>query len=100
PAPPHLHPFPTRRSSDLEAAISTASTPSPINSPAPTPTIPTPSTHSLLGSTINLVNPSVRPSVRARPEAIQGKRLTVTSRPCLRSEEHTSEPQSPCNLVC
>src|SRR2546426_5866520 len=24
----------------------------------------------------------------------------ITRRPCLRSEEHTSELQSPCNLVC
>ncbi len=42
------------------AAISIASTPSAISSPAPAPTIPTPSTRSVFGSRMSLVTPSVR----------------------------------------
>src|SRR5256885_8621755 len=37
-----------------------------------------------------------RPGVRAVPPI----RQTVPSALCCRSEEHTSELQSPCNLVC
>ena len=53
--------------SDAVAAISTASTPSAISSPALTPTMPTPSTRSVPGSMISLVRPSLRSTVVARP---------------------------------
>src|SRR5581483_5260783 len=62
------------------AAISIASVPSAINSPAPAPTMPTPSTRSLAGSRMSLVMPSVRSRVRARPEAAQGNFATLISR--------------------
>ena len=66
--------------SDATAAISMASTPSAINSPAPAPTIPTPNTRSVSGSMISLVRPSLRPNVVALPDARQGKRATSTGR--------------------
>src|SRR5882724_1315053 len=62
------------------AAISTARTPSAISSPAPAPTMPTPSTRSLCGSRISLVIPSVRSRVIARPEAAQGNFATLILR--------------------
>jgi hypothetical protein len=55
------------------APISSASTVSEIRSPAPTPTIPAPSTRWDPGSTISFDRPSSRPSASARPEAAQGK---------------------------
>src|SRR5207248_10553542 len=91
-APRHLHSFPTRRSSDL--------------------TIPTPSTRPVSGSARIFVSPSLRPSVRARPEAAHSRLAIFTVRPtraasdsvsphqATRSEEHTSELQSPYDLVC
>ena len=54
------------------AAISIASMPSAIISPAPAPTMPTPSTRSVFGSKRILVRPSVRPIDVARPEAPHG----------------------------
>src|SRR5256885_3938444 len=38
------------------------------------------------------------PSTRPRSQSFAG--TWSTARPCQRSEEHTSELQSPCNLVC
>ena len=67
-----------RATSLANAAISTASTPSEISSPAPMPTIPMPSTRSVFGSTMSLVMPSVRSRVRARPEAAQGNFAILT----------------------
>src|SRR6266571_1755890 len=64
------------------APISIARTPSAISSPAPAPTMPTPSTRSLCGSRISLVMPSVRSRVIARPEAAQGNFATLISRFC------------------
>src|SRR3989454_3508199 len=37
---------------------------------------------------------------RARPAAESGDDAQHSPEPVLRSEEHTSELQSPCNLVC
>src|SRR6478752_3738650 len=58
------------------AAISIASTPSAIISPAPAPTMPTPSTRSVCGSSISFVIPSGRSRVIARPDAAQGNFAT------------------------
>ena len=66
--------------SNAVAPISMATTPCEISSPAPGPTIPIPNTRFDSGSTINLVSPSLRCSVLARPDADQGKRATFTSR--------------------
>src|SRR5581483_2774555 len=63
------------------AAISIARVPSAISSPAPAPTIPTPSMRSVEGSMISLVIPSVRSRVIALPEAAQGNFATLISRP-------------------
>src|SRR5688500_19065444 len=78
--PPDLHSFPTRRSSDLkdivpilQANCQTCHRPGEI---APM---------SLLGYE------DARPWARAIKAAVLDKK---------RSEEHTSELQSPCNLVC
>src|SRR5205807_9472670 len=40
------------------------------------------------------------PSSPASPAATQGRRQPGTQGNAVRSEEHTSELQSPCNLVC
>src|SRR2546426_4448936 len=37
---------------------------------------------------------------RARPPAIHDRRRHMVPEAAVRSEEHTSELQSPCNLVC
>src|SRR5919197_1516060 len=60
---------------------STASVPSAISSPAPGPTIPTPSSRPDSGSAMSLVRPSARPSVAARPEAAHWNFATFTARP-------------------
>src|SRR5207248_10943090 len=70
----HLHSFPTRRSSDLTTSrprISSTTPPSPSSSRCP--------------------RPAPSPSARRSP----GTRRSLT-----RSEEHTSELQSPYDLVC
>src|SRR6266850_335049 len=67
--------------SSASKAVSTASAPSPMSSPAPGPTIPTPSTRPVSGSTISLVRPSLRPSVAARPDAAHWNLATFTARP-------------------
>src|SRR5439155_1670600 len=70
----------TARSSAV-SAVSTARAPSAISSPAPGPTIPTPSTRPVSGSTMSFVSPSLRPSVAARPEAAHGNFASRTGRP-------------------
>ena len=62
--------------------ISTIKTPSAIISPAPTPAIAIPRIRSVFGSTINLVSPSWRFRVAARPEAPHGNLRTLISRFC------------------
>src|SRR5256885_17243617 len=42
--------------------------------------------------------PGFGSSLRRRPRSAFG--VSVPVQPCRRSEEHTSELQSPCNLVC
>src|SRR5688500_19529053 len=69
---PHLHSFPTRRSSDLHSSIA---------SPAGGP-----------GRSL----PQARRSPPLRRRAVGGARRGARER----SEEHTSELQSPCNIVC
>src|SRR5256885_9221436 len=43
--------------------------------------------------------PQGRPSVRRRGEVVPDP-MADSALPTIRSEEHTSELQSPCNLVC
>src|SRR5205807_9286545 len=77
---PHpLHPFPTRRSSDLPRAISAM--PAPRSSARPRAAAP---------------SRSARPSSTARRPTLRATGARARSR----SEEHTSELLSPCNLVC
>src|SRR5690606_42136338 len=71
---PHLHSFPTRRSSDLTPSRCTSRTTS--TSPCPSPSAPLSCASS------------------------RSARRTWLSTPALRSEEHTSELQSRENLVC
>src|SRR5688500_20403422 len=73
----HLHSFPTRRSSDLATTTAT-NTPAAITSP-----VTTARTFTSPGSAM------VRSTAWTAPTSTLG-----------RSEEHTSELQSPCNLVC
>src|SRR2546426_5695037 len=44
--------------------------------------------------------PPYRPPTGNRPQAMKRKRNREPPSPSPRSEEHTSELQSPCNLVC
>src|SRR5688500_19357385 len=81
--------FPTRRSSDLVALSNTRSTPARSASP------------------VLVANPMIRvPANATRPPMtnIRGKpspsRMPASTPIRIRSEEHTSELQSPCNLVC
>src|SRR5688500_19235167 len=83
--PPHLHSLPTRRSSDLTPP--TCATP---GSPSPRPAC---SRRPSTGST------RCRWSI-GTPRATSTSTCSARSPPPARSEEHTSELQSPCNLVC
>ena len=67
--------------SSTSAAVSTASVASAINSPAPGPTMPTPSTRPDEASATSLVRPSERPIVAARPEAAHWNFATLTVSP-------------------
>src|SRR5688500_19910497 len=79
--PRELHSFPTRRSSDLYVAITDVISPTEM--------------------TIRLFGTSLVQRVEFDPT---GKNLDLIYaqklRSGVRSEEHTSELQSPCNLVC
>src|SRR5207248_8158828 len=76
--PRHLHPFPTRRSSDLESSFSPASLASPTSKPS---------------------ERKVSWAARLPSERPCHSRSSIESR-AARSEEHTSELQSPYELVC
>src|SRR3954466_6172949 len=67
--------------SSAVAPISIASVPSAISSPAPEPTIPTPSTRAVFLSTTSLVRPSGRSTVIARLNAPHGNFGTRTPPP-------------------
>src|SRR5438309_2009709 len=67
--------------SSTVSAVSTASAPSAISSPAPGPTMPTPRTRPVSPSATSLVSPSARPRVVARPEAAHWNFATLTARP-------------------
>src|SRR5262249_57035898 len=84
-APPHLHPSPTRRSSDLTARSSIATMSSASRRPFGNPARSPPRMPSALG----LDDGGIATFSRSR----SANRL-------LRSEEHTSELQSLTNLVC
>src|SRR5690606_40011226 len=96
-ARPHLHPFPTRRSSDLIPSFCTWATNTSISfsrSAASTPIFAIP---------YMINNP---PSSRSNGKAETAKAFcwlstnSLVNREELRSEEHTSELQSRENLVC
>src|SRR5205807_4144870 len=81
-----LHSFPTRRSSDLVAGLT-----GPIAPPVPPVTV-----------NVNVTLTPATGLVLASRTMTDGGALTAvpTVALCVRSEEHTSELQSPCNLVC
>src|SRR5688500_19839958 len=76
--PPHLHAFPTRRSSDLKARR-----------------VREPGAGGFESAAIDIAVPEAVQSAEDESE----DRLVQTVH-IVRSEEHTSELQSPCNLVC
>src|SRR5205807_8360362 len=86
--------FPTRRSSDLFLLVScggggssSTAAPTPTSTPAPTPSTVTVSIVSSIGNGAYKPNPVM---------ANAGDTVVFRNR----SEEHTSELQSPCNFVC
>src|SRR5205807_10604142 len=97
-SPLNLHPFPTRRSSDLERPV-----------PDPRATHGTPASKQV--RTTERTSAEVPGSTAAsgvwRRWASPSERyvasvsgcVSTCSEPQIRSEEHTSELQSPCNLV-
>src|SRR5207253_3433815 len=91
PPPPHLHPFPTRRSSDL--------TP-----PARTRRCSTCSDSVTGGSARSRARTAgSRPRTAAAATTLRSRQPASSptpSRCCIRSEEHTSELQSRGHLVC
>src|SRR5205807_6190037 len=88
-APRALHSFPTRRSSDLNA----------FNWKCCKPLSPVSKSHSPWRARIPPLPPSPpRPILSSLPGPLLGPTLALASK--ARSEEHTSELQSPCNLVC
>src|SRR5882672_7845750 len=80
-------------------AVSTASAPSAMSSPAPGPTIPTPSTRPVSGSARIFVRPSLRPSVRARPEAAHSRLAILTVRPSRAASDSDSPHQATSGSV-
>src|SRR5205807_10089004 len=89
-----LHSFPTRRSSDLSSAIETEIRRFRELDPI--------QIHRVYdGYTPMLASQKVSPRERiANRVACVGRLVPVKGQDVLRSEEHTSELQSPCNLVC
>src|SRR5205807_8360954 len=84
-----LHSFPTRRSSDLSWSAGMT-----IGSPRPGP----PEANGIDCQTPSSARPKAVGPIEIRPGA--HRRRAVRSLRKRRSEEHTSELQSPCNLVC
>src|SRR5207248_10125060 len=88
---PHLHSFPTRRSSDLRAHHNCRSVAASMGV----------SGWSSASSTAEaLENSRSRVSACARRAAAYGAQTSESSSCASRSEEHTSELQSPYDLVC
>src|SRR5205807_9813034 len=91
----YSHPFPTRRSSDLTVLVvecrsrSRGENPLPGSNPCQWPAIGTP-----LPSTIAVTRSAI--STESYVSRAAWSRFPLSPR----SEEHTSELQSPCNLVC
>src|SRR5205807_8285978 len=93
----HLHSFPTRRSSDLTRFPAVHGAPVHIGKPE------------LIGIK-DLMKPDWGDAVPVNDDEIplfwacgvtpQSVVATVKPEFCIRSEEHTSELQSPCKLVC
>src|SRR5205807_10037017 len=82
-----LHSFPTRRSSDLSCTS--------ISAPVPLSLSAAISAVRVAAVGLRKAQALQRVRADAAPRAIR-----TSSRPAPRSEEHTSELQSPCNLVC
>src|SRR5690606_41577583 len=92
---PHLHSFPTRRSSDLRSIRSTCRTGGPVRSRYPTSPATTPRSHARAPCEhVNMQHNAVQ------HVAYVGERHDPTTAARSRSEEHTSELQSRENLVC
>src|SRR5205807_3920123 len=95
--PLSLHSFPTRRSSDLPFSSARASTASGSQSSS----APSPAT---AGSEwLPPTSPDTRlvgRNKRERPVRATASPPSSPTPSASRSEEHTSELQSPCNLVC
>src|SRR5205807_7907757 len=91
-----LHSFPTRRSSDLSQLITiTAKSSNPTLIPDPTVVYTSPnSTGSLAYTSVANQTGSAVITVTVKDDG------GAASGGADRSEEHTSELQSPCNLVC
>src|SRR5207247_4565663 len=91
---PHLHPFPTRRPSDLTARwTSCAVAPSRIVSRAA-------AKYSSYASSIRLESADGSPGQMAREISTQCPPGPASRRRTRRSEEHTSELQSRVDIVC
>src|SRR5688500_19811294 len=83
-APPVLHSFPTRRSSDLGRGRGFRS----------------PHHHGPAAPFAHPRQPARHPARGPDSGGLPASRLRRDERGTARSEEHTSELQSPCNLVC
>src|SRR5207248_7032140 len=94
--PPHLHSFPTRRSSDLPPSATASPTTSPATPSSPWP-CPPPIRWSAYQSS---PAPSARSATRCKCRATSAACSPSRSWRHGRSEEHTSELQSPYDLVC
>src|SRR5439155_26489708 len=95
--PPHLHPFPTRRSSDLIFTSTSPSTRLRFRSSrrsSPLPSLPSAS----LERSGEKLQPKLWPSSGIRHP--RSRRSELGSTRTSRSEEHTSELQSRGHLVC
>src|SRR5205807_10065420 len=95
---PSLPSFPTRRSSDLSfhPARSPAALLTTALAALRAPNV-TRSKAALMKSSTSFTRSEAKKSLRS---TLPSAEETVAPAPSVRSEEHTSELQSPCNLVC
>src|SRR5690348_18210401 len=82
-----LHPFPTRRSSDLSGSRSSASD-------------ATVAASSSSACTVAVSEDGISSSAETRSSTPSYRATTISGPKHSRSEEHTSELQSPVHLVC
>src|SRR5207248_10026319 len=91
------HPsFPTRRSSDLSPAITNSRRIVPMCAPVIRDTLES----ELPSSSIARMTSAFSTGSTCRPGIVRGVREDLPTLGALRSEEHTSELQSPYDLVC